>query len=161
MLKFEILLCCLFYYKKSEVSAGRIYLKLFIVSVLEDLFCISFPGHSSDMFLITNNCSNFIISSKIKCEFYQRLYTSLSDIGSFSPKSFPVSVSGLDYQSPSVHLSRWSGLDNSPLGIWFLSKTVIQYKKPPLHNLTPLSTQYVGQISHIVNLRSVLLYNIL
>lgn len=52
-----------------EVSVGKIYINLFIVSVLEDLFCIFFLGYSFDMFFIINNCSNFIIFFKIKCEF--------------------------------------------------------------------------------------------
>lgn len=79
--------------------------------------------------------------------FQPRLYTSLSDIGSFSTKSFPCMQywSWIGLQNPSVYFPKWSGLDNSSLGIWFLSKTVIYIRS---HHFiiwhVPLSLQYVG-----------------
>lgn len=79
--------------------------------------------------------------------FQPRLYTSLLDIGSFSPKSFPCMQYWSWITNPwvsifQVDLVRWY---NSSLGISdFYQK--LSYKKPPLYNWTPLSSQYVGQI---------------
>lgn len=152
MLKFEILLCCLFYYKKSEVSAGKIYINLFFLVFQKICSVYSFQD-------IVPTCSSLQITAATLL-FLPKLNASSSKV------SIPLcQILVVLHLNP--FLCQYRGWITNPRVSIFQDDLAqitlpqvsdfcqkLSYKKPPHHNLTPLSTQYVGQIKSHCQLKT-------